>query len=177
MTTYGYYAPVTIEVDLSGANGGNALSNMTALIKVNNDQVIWAMYPGGTFNNGLNSATTPFSLTTVLDPNAVPTSSLPIAQFYIDNEIGGDKELSMTYIPNNSSQGGVDKFWIYAYAWGVYSSGDVNFQLTIDSGITVYINQTPFYKSGKLPVTMNWLAFPSQSSSSSSSNSESGIGY
>ena len=37
MTTYGYYAPVTIEVDLTGANGANGLSNMTALIKVNSD--------------------------------------------------------------------------------------------------------------------------------------------
>lgn len=162
MPTYTSSAQIQIEIDLSNASGGSDLANLSLTLKAaKSDGLSWALYPGGYDNSSL-----PFLVSSDNNANHNATASIPIAQFQISNEMGGDKQMSMTYLPQNSSQGGSDTFYITAYIWGTTFSAQQNtvkMNMEVDGGVTVYVNQSEIQKDGSLSVPVTWVAFPAPS--------------
>ncbi|HVW51127.1 MAG TPA: hypothetical protein VHC91_12145 [Trinickia sp.] len=156
---YTHYATIAMEIDFSGSAGQSGVQNMTATIKAKSDSVIWTMFPGGTYDN----SAIPFLVSTDNNPNHSPTSSVPIAQLQFSNETGGDKQMTLLYIPTDASGGNATALYINAYIWGdkfAVEQNTVNIEVDLDSGVQVFINAADYQKDGTQPVPVVWTAFP-----------------
>lgn len=160
MTTpiYTHYAVVNFEVDISSATSGG-LANLSTTIDAGDDSIIWSMSPGGTFDNSKS----PFFISTsaTFNANHSPSSSIPIAQMSFINKAGGQKQMAMSYIPQ-AQNGDATAFYINCYILGTTAAAkneDVNMVASIDSGVTLYINQTQYSDNNEHPVPVTWSKF------------------
>ena len=164
---YAYSAPINIEIILPGTGESAGLGDVTyanlaiALRPPSQDQFIWAMYPGGFDGTG-----SPLLFSTNNEENETATTAMPISQLSIENDMnGGDKTLTLIYTPQlENNQNGDTKFYINAYIWGtadVKSTTSARLSISIDSGVTIYVNGQETQKNGILLAPVVWTAFPS----------------